>query len=78
MNMKIYILIFLLLFAQKQNGRGLKTDSRLTKLVHAAQWRKAFSICLSETWREQSEEFISDPSAYTFLGPWCWPRANFK
>ena len=46
-----------------QNCRGLKTDSRLTELVHAAQWRKAFAICLSETWREQSEEIISDPSA---------------
>ena len=51
-----------------QNCRGLKTDSRLTELVHTAQWRKAFAICLSETWRGQSEEFISDPSGYTFLG----------
>ena len=51
-----------------QNSRGLKTDSRLTELVHAAQWRKAFAICLFETWREQSEEFISDPSGYNFLG----------
>ena len=32
---------------------------------HRAQWRKAFAICLSETWRER---FISDPSGYTFLG----------
>ena len=51
-----------------QNCRGLKTDSRLTELVHTAQWRKAFAICLSETWRGQTEEFISDPSGYTFLG----------
>ena len=51
-----------------QNCRGLKTDSRLTELVHTSQWRKAFAICLSETWRGQSEEFISDPSGYTFLG----------
>ena len=51
-----------------QDCRGLKTDSRLTELVHAAHWRKAFASCLSETWREQSEEIISDPSGYIFLG----------
>ena len=41
-----------------QNCRGLKTDSRLTELVHTAQWRKAFAICLSETWRGRLQRVV--------------------
>ena len=50
-----------------QNCRGLKTDARLTELVDIIGCRRAFAVCLQETWRAGNEEPLEE-DGFTFVG----------
>ena len=60
---KSYLTIF------SQNCLGLKTEARRTELLDVLEQRRAFAVCLQETWRPGSEDVIVGSWRCLGIGP---------
>ena len=49
-----------------QNCRGLKTDTKLTELIHSAWRQDAFAVCVQDTWRCAQD--FEEENGWTFIG----------